>query len=186
MSQWKSVSTDMSDANRSTDDRSDVVRPSVSMKKRHLGLLEEMANEAYSGNRSACLRAAIEDHARTLEGKDELAVKKLESIVQNLANQITEVKQSLEQDSSEDQSPDDIEGTSQQRSTKSGNPHQIYEIISTYESVSLEDITSQTDAPLVDVADTLQALCERGLIIKSSGTGDVEYEINDSGVDSDE
>jgi DNA-binding MarR family transcriptional regulator len=99
-----------------------------------------------------------------------------------LGEQITEIKQSLPDDSSGGQSPDDTEEVSQQQNANSSNHHQIYEIISTHDSVSLEDIISQTDTPLVDIADTLQVLCERNLIVKYSDSGDVKYEINDSGV----
>lgn len=150
--------------------------------KRHLNLLEEMANDAYAGNRSACLRAAIEDHARTLEGEDELAVKKLESVVRELGEQIAEVKQSLPDDSSENQSSEGTEAVLQQRSTNQSNQHQVYQIISTRGAVSLEEILSEIDVSLVEVADTLQSLCERGLITNCSDSGGVKYEVNDSGV----
>jgi len=182
MKQKQSLGTNTPATSYSGNDGSDIVRPSVSMKKRHWNLLEEMANEAHAGNRSACLRAAIEEYARTLEGEDELAVKKLESAVRELGVRIAEIKEYLAEDSSEDPSPDDAEAVSQQRSAGSASHRQTYETISAQGPISLEEITSQTDASLVDVADTLQALRKRGLITKCSRSGQMKYELNDSEV----
>lgn len=186
MSQRKAPATNAPDVEHQGNDESDIVRPSVSMTKRHLNLLEELANEAYAGNRSACLRAAIEDHANSLEGENEFSVKKLESAVQDLEKQLVERMDSLIEESSENAHVDRSDNFSEGQNRNSGIQHSIYRTIPEQGSISLDEIVSQTEQPLGAVGNALQSLCKQGVVNKIQGPDGVKLEIENSGVSIDE
>lgn len=186
MSQRKAPTTNAPDVDHSENDESDIVRPSVSMTKRHLNLLEELANESYAGNRSACLRAAIEDHANSLEGENGFSVKKLESTVQDLEKQLVERMDSLTEGSSENAHVDRSNNSSEGLNRNSGIQHRIYRTIPEQDSISLDEIVAQTEQPLGAVGNALESLCKQGVVNKIQGPGGVKFEVDNSGVSNDE
>ncbi|WP_152421935.1 hypothetical protein [Natrialba chahannaoensis] len=154
--------------------------------ERHMQLLDQMATERYAGNRSACLRAAIEDHARSLEGENEFEVEQLVVAVQDLEERVSDVQRSLQENLEEKPTGEDLKQTPQHQNKDSERQHQIYELISSQGSISLNQIASHVDAPLVELESTLQTLCDRGLVNKTSSSGRLEYEIDVSGVSNNE
>lgn len=165
---------------------SEVVRPSVTVLERHIQLLDKMATERYAGNRSACLRAAIEDHARSLEGENEFEVKQLVAAVQDLQKKIDNLQNSSQENLEEKPTDEDLRQNYQHQSKESGRQHLIYELILSQGSISLNQIASQVDGPLVELESTLQTLCDRGLVNKTRSSEQIEYEINTSGVSNNE
>ncbi|WP_323173200.1 hypothetical protein [Natrialba sp. PRR66] len=176
----------VSSGDQTENSSSDVVRPSVTILERHIQLLDQMATERYAGNRSACLRAAIEDHARSLEGENEFEVEQLVVAVQDLEEKIGDLQRSLKENLEEKPTGEDLRQNHQHQSKDSGRQHQIYELIPSQGSISLNQIISQVDGPLVELESTLQTLCDRGLVNKTGSPRHIEYEINTSGVSNNE
>jgi hypothetical protein len=186
MSQKDSPGTNAPANQRSEKDKSDFVRPSLTMTERHLNLLDEWANEAYAGNRSACIRAAIEDHANSLEGENEFSVKKLESAVEDLEKQFVERMDSFVEGSSEDTHDDRSNAPSEGQNRSSGIQHRIYRTIPEQDSISLDEILSQSEQPLGAVGNALESLCKQGLVNKIPEPDGVKFEVDKPGVGIDE
>ncbi|GAB7018738.1 hypothetical protein [Halostagnicola bangensis] len=145
-----------------------------------------MATERYAGNRSACLRAAIEDHARSLEGENEFEVKQLIATVQDLEKKVDDLKIASQENLEEKSAAENSRQNHQHQSKDSGRQHQIYELIPTQGSISLNQIASQVDGPLVELESTLQTLCDRDIVNETRSSGRIEYKINMSGVSNNE
>ncbi|WP_152031261.1 hypothetical protein [Natrarchaeobaculum aegyptiacum] len=154
--------------------------------ERQIQLLDKMAAERYAGNRSACLRAAIEDHAKSLEGENEFKVKQLVTAVQDLEGKIGDLQESLQENLEEKSTDEDLRKISQHQSKDSGRQSRIYDLIRSQGSISLDQIASQVDGSLVELKSTLQTLCDQGLVSKTRSSGRIEYEINMAGVSNDE
>lgn len=71
------------------------VRKRFTLTKRHVKKLEQCANEHHSGNQSRCIRNAINDHARVLDGQNELNVEKIRQTVDTLQGEFEELRSDL-------------------------------------------------------------------------------------------
>lgn len=174
------------DAQSSGKPSSKIVRRNFSLLERNVELLDEMAAKEYAGNKSACLRAAIEDHARSLEGETELEVKKLAASFRELEKTVEQIQATLEEDLRQESTREVNDSRVGSQSSDSGIQYQVYELIPVGGSVSLSRIASKLDESLVEVERTLEILRERGLVNKITTSESIEYEIDTSGVASDE
>lgn len=82
-------------ANPEQTNEPEFVKKRISLTKRHANKLEKCANEHHSGNQSRCIRNAIDDHARVLDGQNELNVEKVRQTVDTLQSEFEELKSDL-------------------------------------------------------------------------------------------
>lgn len=137
-------------------------------------ILDKIANENYQGNVSLCLRAAIEDHRKTLAGtKDEIVVEQLTGQINSLQTQQEEIRTILNELSEQ------VESTKQQSETQdtvettllTDIQRTVYdELIQADEALRMEDLVERTAHPVVNVQPALGQLIDLGYVTITDGT----------------
>lgn len=137
-------------------------------------VLCNLAEEHYQGNVSLCLRAAIEDHRKTLAGtKDEIVVAQMTGQINSLQTQQEEIRTIL------DELSEQGKATNQQRETQAAVEttlltdvqQTVYdELVQADEALRMEDIVERTTHPIVDVQPALGKLMDWGYVTVTNGT----------------
>ena len=159
---------------------SEIVRPSISLQERDVDLLDEMAAKQYAGNWSACLRAAIKDHARSLEGENEFEVQKLVAVVRDLEEKVEQIQNSIEEGPAEEPTPVNNESQTVSQSSGSKLQYQVYEQIPVDGTASLSEIASKLDESLIEIENRLEKLRQRGIVTRETTSESIKYEIDTS------
>ncbi|WP_146047450.1 helix-turn-helix domain-containing protein [Haloferax marisrubri] len=80
----------------SQNSESEFVRTRVCLTNRHKEKLEECADEHHAGNLSMCMRSAIDDHARVLNGQHAINVDRVKQIANSLHEEVDELSSQLD------------------------------------------------------------------------------------------
>lgn len=186
-----------------TDDdanESDFVRPSLTLKKRHDDLLDELHTARY-GSRSEATRAAIESLAKSVLGDGETGieqvskqVKQLEVQMNELADQIEEMQNQLSAGNTANppsqlsdaagSSQDDLTVASTETGGSADLQHTIYDILSEHGQMSVPEIAERVDENPFNVNESVEQLVEEyGFVTCTEESGTSQYRIKRSNSD---
>jgi hypothetical protein len=153
--------------------------------------LEEQAEEHYSGNASELIRAALNDHFRTLEGENEYVVRKLQAKIADLEEQVAELTEIVEQGDSKQhiRQPQQLRsrqqseaGVSEQSSSPSNGDLQsaVYRTLQDADSsrLTLGELEKRTDAEIVALHDTVEYLVDRDILTRVADVEQPTFEIH--------
>lgn len=197
MKGYVGMTTDRSD----TDDcvnESDFVRPSITLKKRHNDLLDELYEARY-GSRSEATRAAIESLAKSVLDDDgetgiehiSKQVKQLVVQMNDLVDQIDEIQNQLPAGNTADPSSQlsDATGTGQDELTVASTEtegsadlqHAIYDILSEHGQMSVPEIAEYIDEDPFNIHEGVEQLVEEyGFVTCIEESGASQYKIKKS------
>ena len=190
----------MTTAGSGADDdaeKSVIVRPSLSFRKRHNNLLDELHAARYA-SRSEAARAAIESHAKSVLDDGETGVeliskqiKQLEVQVNELTDQIDEIQQQssvnnttdsssqLGNDTDSNKNNPAVESTETQGSEELQDA--IYALLSEYGEMSVQEIAEQVNEDSFTVRTNIEQLVENyGFVTCAKQADALRYKIKKS------
>jgi len=155
----ESAQAESEDAGR--DDEPVFERKRITLTERHADMLETYANKHYGGNQSQCIRSAISDHARSLDGQNELNVEKVSQGIDELKAEFESLQSSLEEpaDGEETDSAfddDNIEGINDVQAL----------LIERFGTMSPEEIAEELDISRPRAVAAVEQLVEKGQVTR--------------------
>jgi hypothetical protein len=145
--------------------------------------IEQLASRHYQGNVSLCLRAAIKEHQRTLDGEGRLALKRLEREVNHLSEAVAELDHDTADLAAE------IEGAGDSPSL--GAPPSVEdrqfdvaqrlldEFLGAETPLRVEDLVERSDLPTRRIVRALGQLVNLGSIVETSSNSRYQLVAND-------
>jgi hypothetical protein len=136
-------------------------------------VLKDLADGNYQGNVSLCIRAAIEDHRKTLNGTDSgLATRKLLQRVDKLTAQQEQIINAL--DSLEDGLNQESTGSERHSVQIRGLSDEANQILSVLENertgLRIDDFADRLNLPTARIQPALGILVDRGMVIPDGKT----------------
>jgi len=147
--------------------------------------LKELAKQHHGDNVSQLLRCAIADHERTLNGKDEYAIRSLEAEIASVSDEIEELKQMVGSGSS-DHVDQRIKTSDDAETGRASDDRDSYAVQRCVQSclmdqgpLTLEGLSSRTDEDVLALREAIEALVERGYVAKVSQDEETHYRIDE-------
>lgn len=143
--------------------------------------LVNLAEDHYLNNKSQFLRRAIRDHARTLENKDEFAIKQLQAEVESIGDEIEEIRELVEEKSVRNSSKLTKDDKTEE-STKFGGAAVQRSVqkclIKTDEApLTLNELIANVDADPMEVQAAVEELLEKEFLKRVSDAEQTAYQI---------
>jgi len=157
--------------------------------------LKKYATRHYQGNASQLIRAAINDHFRTLEKENEYEVQRLENKISSLEDQISELVNQVEEIQQQSLAQYVVEPTSSIKHSNNSNQdsptvstteskgsatvqNEIYNLLSKQGRLSVAEIAEHIDEGPLEIQENINQLVEnRGFVTSTDQTGTVKYKI---------
>lgn len=129
-----------------------IKRRKITLTQQHDELLRELANEHYGGNCSQCIRSALKDHERTIDGVSEMLLHRIADNIEQLDTSVKQLHRDHSGNSSrtahkmnrsEDRRPT-ISETSDQNELENQRAHTVYDQLAASQSgpLSIEQLVS--------------------------------------------
>lgn len=168
---------------------SSYTKPNCTIRDRHIALLEEMVEQRYM-SRSEALRAAIEDHYRTLEGDSEITIEYVAEQVNTLQTKLNELNETIEETQQQpiqmiapskvdadmgqalgEQSP--IGAGDDQSSVSTQD--EVYDSILELGPASVEEIAEYCELSPLEVRDAIEDLVDSGFVTPVEDESNNQY-----------
>lgn len=169
----------------SQEDRSspEIIRRKFSLTKRHDDIIDELADKHYGGNRSQCVRSALEDHARTLDGVGEPLLRQIADDVSEVKERFSSLQENLED--SDKYHPTEVDSGTDENVVLTSEEEFSDEMWVVYRrlsnkfpgDLSEEEIVTEIELPAVDIRHALIDLVDAGFAQKEMKGGTAYYQM---------
>lgn len=159
----------------------EIVRRKFTLSREHDELLQDLAETNYQGNCSQCIRAAIKDHERSLDGSDEFEFRQLRSAVEQLESRVDdlteEIQSRLHQQSAPQHAPSENTANNSEDNTSVQRRVQRCLLQSGEDALSLEELVGRVEAEPTSIQTAVKVLLEEDFIEKQPNSDSDLYRI---------
>lgn len=166
-----------------SDSQKEIVRRHFTLSKQLDARLNELAREHYEGNVSRLIRCAISDHERTLNDQDEFAIKSLESRVDTLGKELSDLNEGLEDKRTvahHTSSPPEknVVADSEKTDNDAKKQRKVHQVLLEEGPLNLEQLVERVDEDPLVVQKATESLIDREFVAKEPTEDQVKYQIH--------